>query len=196
MKTAYPDLIVNAFKSVQAWKALFFVLAGIVIFETIALGWLASQRTVILVPQHLSNAKSAIELNLGEPYSPDYLTGVAKGDVFVLLNWTPENIEQQYASFISRLTPELHDAQKEVLLMEAKQHTSEGLTQSFYVTRTFVNGSEVTLHGILVRSSAGREIFRGPSAYAINYSNVGNGMLQISGVRQPAENERRASKKN
>lgn len=184
-KTSYPDVILNAFKSVQAWKSLSLVLAGILIFETIALGWMASHRTVILVPQHLPNNKGPIALNLGEPFTPAYLTEVAKGDAYALLSWTPESIDQQYGLFLTRLAPALHDAQREVLLNEARQHREEGLTQSFYVTRSFVKGSSVELYGVLVRAAGGREVFRGPAAYAFNYADVGEGLLQIAGVSQP-----------
>lgn len=188
LKTPYPDVIVNAFKSVRAWKSLSLILIGILIFETLALAHLAGQRNVLLVPQHLAYQSESIELNLGEPFSPAYLTSVARGDAYSLLNWTPHNIDQQYGLFISRLTPALHDVQKESLLAEALSHRQEGLTQSFYVTRSYVKDSEVSLYGILVRSVSGREVFRGNAAYAIEYSNVGNGMLEISNVRQPDHN--------
>lgn len=191
MKSSYPDVIVNAFKSVQAWKSLSMVLIGILIFETIALLWLASHQTALLIPQHLPHDKGSIKVDLGSPFSPDYLTAVAKGDAYSLLNWTPDSIDQQYGMFMSRLTPSLYDAQREVLLGESKTHREEGLTQSFYVTRSFVADNEVTLHGILVRATGGREIFRGPAAYTLTYSHAGGGVLNVSGVRQPTEAESR-----
>lgn len=193
-KSSYPDVILNAFKSVQAWKSLSLVLMGILIFETVALGWMSSQRTVILIPQSLSNAKAPVTLSLGEPFSPDYLTGVAKGDLYALLNWTPDSIDQQYGLFVARLAPALLDSQREVLLNEAKQHREEGLTQSFYVTRSFVKGASVALHGILVRSAGGREVFRGPAAYELTYLNAGNGLLLVAGVAQPQAGRAQESK--
>lgn len=189
LKTPYPDLIVNAFQSVQAWRTLALLLMGALLFETVALGWLASQRNVLLIPQHLASNKTPVSLNLGEPFSPDYLTSVAKGDAWALLNWTPDNIDTQYGQFLARLVPALHDAQREVLLSEAEQHRGEGLTQSFYVTRTYVHDATVTLNGILVRSMGGKEVFRGPAGYAFTYANVGNGMLLVSGVSQPTDKE-------
>lgn len=187
MKTnsSYPDVVLNAFKSVQAWKSLSLVLIGVLIFETVALGWLAGQRSVILMPQNLSSNKTAIELNLGEPFSPDYLTSVAKGDAYSLLNWTPESIDTQYAMFLARLTPSLNSIQKASLVEESKTHRAEGLTQSFYVTKSLVKGATVSLDGILVRAAGGREIFRGPAAYDFSYTNAGNGMLLVAGVGQP-----------
>lgn len=161
------------------------VLIGVLIFETLALGWLSGQRTVLLIPQHLASANGEIAVNLAEPFSPDYITGVARGDISALLNWTPDSIEAQYGLFIGRLTPQLHSVEKENLLNEAKQHKEEGLTQSFYVTKTFVKGSTVELDGILVRAASGREVFRAPATYEISYTNAGNGMLLISGVTQP-----------
>lgn len=191
LNNSYPDVIINAFKSVQAWRSLALLLMGVLLFETVALGWLANQRSVVLVPQHLANHHSSIELNLGAPFSPDYITGVAKGDAWALLNWTPDNIEQQYASFLARLVPALHDAQRQVLLDEVKQHRDDGLTQSFYVTHSVVEGSSVLLVGVLVRAMGGREVYRGPAAYQFTYSNVGNGLLMVSGVKQPTEEEQR-----
>lgn len=196
VKTSYPDIILNAFKSVQAWKSLALVMAGMLIFETFALGWMASNRTVILIPQQLPNAKGPITLSLGEPFSPDYLSAVAKGDAYALLNWTPESIDQQYGQFLTRLTPALHAAQREVLLTEVKLHRDEGVSQSFYITRSFVKGATVELHGILVRSSGGREVFRGPATYVFNYTNAGNGLLLVTGVSQPAQNPATVSQNN
>ncbi|WP_087864506.1 TraE/TraK family type IV conjugative transfer system protein [Comamonas thiooxydans] len=184
-QSAYSDVVVNAFKSVKAWRSVALVLLGIFIMESFALMWLAGQRTVLLIPQNLASSKSSITLNLGEPFSPDYLTSVAKGDAYPLLNWTPDNIDQQYGAFMARLTPALYDAQRETLLSEVKSHLAEGLTQSFYTTRSLVHGSEVTLSGILVRSMGGREVFRGPVTYIFKYTNAGNGMLQVAGVTQP-----------
>jgi hypothetical protein len=193
MKSSYPDVIVNAFKSVQAWKSLSMVLIGILIFETITLLWLASHQTALLIPQHLPRDKGAIQVDLGSPFSPDYLTSVAKGDAYPLLNWTPDSIDGQYGLFMARLSPALYDAQREVLLAEMKEHKDEGLTQSFYVTRSYVSGNEVTLRGILVRSAGGREIFRGPAAYTLTYSDSGGGVLVVSGVRQPTDSEATAT---
>lgn len=186
-KNSYPDVFINAFKSVQAWKSLSLVLMGLLIFAVCALIWMAGQRTVILIPQSLPNAKGPVSLSLGEPFSPDYLTGVAKGDLYALLNWTPDNIDVQYGQFLARLTPALHTVQREGLLNEVKQHHDEGLTQSFYHTRSFVKGASVTLYGVLVRSAGGREVFRGPAAYELTYVNAGNSMLLVAGVTQPTE---------
>lgn len=193
MKQSYPDVIINAFKSVQAWKSLSMVLIGILIFETIAVIWLATHQTALLIPQHMAHEKGVIKVDLGSPFNPDYLTSIAKGDVYPLLNWTPGNIDEQYGAFLGRLTPALYDAQKEVLLGEAKEHKDDALTQSFYITRTFVSGNEVTLRGILVRATGGREVFRGPAAYLLTYADAGGGMPVISGVRQPSDSESNAT---
>ena len=184
--TSYTDIVLNAFKSVQAWRTTTLLLLGAVVFETLFIGWLASQRTVILIPQHMPNIKAPISLQLGEPFSPDYLSAIGRGDIFALLNWTPENIEGQYGLFLGRLSSGLHDAQKEVLLTEAKMHKENGLTQSFYVTRSFVKDALVTFSGVLVRSSGGKEVFRGPATYAIQYTNAGNSLLLITAVTQPS----------
>lgn len=185
-KQSYPDLIVNAFQSVHAWKTLSVFLMGLLACSFIGNIWQANTRTVVLVPQHLAaTAKGPVNLNLGEPFSPDYLTSVAKGDIYPLLNWTPENIDTQYGAFIARLSPAVHDEQREVLIAESKKHLEEGLSQSFYITRSFVKGAEVTVHGILVRATGGKEIYRGAAAFTLGYENAGGGLLLVSGVRQP-----------
>ena len=183
--TSYTDVVLNAFKSIQAWRSVALILLGAVLIETAFIAWLANQRTVILIPQHLPNLKAPVTLQLGEPFSPDYLTAVARGDAFALLSWTPDNIEAQYGLFLGRLSPGLHSAQHTSLLNEAKLHKEEGLTQSFYVTRSFVKGAQVTISGVLVRSAGGKEIFRGPASYEFAYTNAGNSLLLISGVTQP-----------
>lgn len=194
IKAPYTDVILNAFKSVKAWKSLSLILIGVLIFETIMLVYLANQRNVLLIPQHLANQKEIIPLNLGQPFAPAYLTEVAKGDAYSLLNWTPGSIETQYGHFLGRLTPALHDAQHEALIAESLRHQEDGLTQSFYVTRSYVKGTEVSLYGILVRSVGGREVYRGEAGYLFQYTNAGNGMLLIANVTQPKEHKPQSDK--
>lgn len=184
MKQSYPDVILNAFKSVQAWKSLSLLLMGVLAMETAVLLWMAGQRTVLLVPQ-MAQLKEPVKLNIGAPFTPAYLTEIARGDAFTLLSWTPDNIEQQYSAILARMSPSLHAAQKESLLQEAKAHRSDGLTQSFHPTRQQVSGAQVTLSGILIRAVAGREVFRGPATYIFTYENGGGGYLQLAGVSQP-----------
>lgn len=196
-KTSYPDLLANLFQSARAWRTTTLVLSAVLLVMGMQMLWLANNRSVILMPQNLANATAPITLNLGEPFTPDYITAVAKGDAYSLLSWTPHNIEAQYNLFLGRLTPATFEAKREALLMELKSHKEEGVTQSFYISRTFVeptNASvDVTLHGFLVRSMGGKEIFRGPAAYRLSYVNAGGGMVRISEVRQPTEKEYRAT---
>lgn len=194
MKTpsTYPDFLANLFQSAKAWRSVALIMIGVFIAQSMMMIHMASQRTVVLIPQGLPASKAGISINLGEPFTPEYITALAKGDAYALLSWTPETIEAQYSLFLSRLTPAQYDTKKGDLLAEAKAHKEEGLTQSFYSSRTFVNGGEVTLHGILVRSMGGKEVFRGPAAYSIAYSADGSGMLNITSVRQPSEEEYRA----
>lgn len=182
---SYPDVVLNAFNTIQSWRSAALVVGFLFVIQTGALVYLAVHQTIILQPQH-STLKGPAKITLGDPFSPAYLTDIARGDAYSLLNWTPENIDTQYAAFLARLTPAMYNVQKETLLAEAELHRDDGLTQSFYVTRTTVKGSTVTHHGVLVRAAGGREVFRGPAAYEFSYENAGNGMLQISGVAQPA----------
>lgn len=190
-KQSYPDLVINAFQSVQAWKSLALLLMGMLLMAITAIIYQANNQKVLLIPQNLAaTAKGPFTLNLGDPFSPDYLTSIAKGDVYPLLNWTGENIDIQYGAFLSRLSPAVHAAQKEILLTEAKKLVEDGVSQSFYITRSYVKGSEVSLHGILVRTVAGKEVFRGKAVYALDYIDA-NGQLLVNGVRQPSEEELR-----
>ncbi len=185
LSRVYPDLVVNAFKSVQAWKTVSLVLAACLAIQTYTVVYLAGHQKVLLMPQNLASLSAPVPLNLGLPYAPDYLTQVAKGDISALLNWTPDNVDTQYGLFLSRMTPELSAAQREKLLAEQLRFQQDGITQSFYVTRSYVSGREVYLYGVLVRSVSGKEVFRGPAAYAVSYTDQGNGMLLVDGVRQP-----------
>lgn len=183
----YSDLVVNAFKSIQAWKAVFVIQSIIIVALLSTLVYTFANPKVLLVPQNFSSEKG-IPVSLGSPFSPDYMTQVGVGDAYNLLSWTPETIDLQYSKFIARMAPSVSDAQRQVLLAESKQHREEGLTQSFHVARYFVKGTSVELHGYLVRAVAGKEIFRGPAAYTISYADVGNGLVLITGVSQPTAN--------
>jgi len=187
--TSYPDVLANMFQSAKAWRSVALLMIVVFLLQTVMLLHIASQRTVLLVPQALAAGKAGISLNLGEPFNPDYMTAVAKGDAYSLLSWTPDNVEDQYGLFLARLTAASYDTKREALLAESKAHKDDGLTQSFYIARSFVTGADVTLHGVLVRSMGGKEVFRGPAAYTFSYENVGNGMVNITGVHQPSDQE-------
>ena len=191
IQSTYPDILANLFQSVKAWRTVALVITAAFIAQGIMMIVLANQRTVILVPQGLPGGKEGVTLNLGEPFTPEYLTALAKGDAYSLLSWTPETIEDQYGIFLTRLAPSLFTERQQGLLTESKAHKDERLTQSFYTSRTFVSGSAVTLHGILVRGMGGKEVFRGPAAYTFSYVKGGNGALVLSGVHQPSEEEYR-----
>lgn len=188
----YPDALANIFQSAKAWRSVALVMIGMFIAQTFLMLHISAQRTVILIPQGLPVTKDGITLNLGEPYTPDYLTSLAKGDIYSLLSWTPETVQAQYGLFLSRATPTLQSERRADLLAEAASFKEDGITQSFYVSRTYVkNQNEVTLHGVLVRAMGGKEVFRGPAAYTITYANAGGGELQIARVYQPTAQEYR-----
>jgi hypothetical protein len=185
VRTPFTNAFANAFSSVQAWRTTSFVFAALFAFVTIQLVRLADHQNALLIPQGLALSQKPVMVNLGEPYSPDYISKVAEGDAHFLLDWTPDNVEEQYGVFASRLTPELYSKKSPALRAEAAQDKTEGLSQSFYRTRSQVKDNEVTLNGILVRNLAGKEIFRGPATYIFDYDSADNGLLQVSGVSQP-----------
>lgn len=187
MKTPFTDVFVNAFSSIKAWRTATFVLSAVLAYGTFQYTYLATHQSIVLVPQGLALNKTKVKVDLGEPYSPDYISRVAEQDAHFLLDWTPENVEQQYGLFVGRLTPSIHDQQNESLMAEAAQHKQEGMTQSFYRSRTGVKGSTVTLSGTLVRAIGGREVFRGAATYMFDYSSDGTNGVQVSGVTQPKD---------
>lgn len=189
--STYPDILANLFSSVKAWRFVALLLAFLLLAQGFMMIKIASDRTVILVPQGLQAGKNGVPMNLGDPYTPEYLTALAKGDAYSLLSWTPQTIEDQYSIFLGRLTPTLSSERKQALLTESKAHKDEGLTQSFHTSRSFVAGQAVTLHGILVRSMGGKEVFRGPAAYTFSYVKGSTGALDLAGVSQPSDEEYR-----
>jgi hypothetical protein len=187
LKTPFTNVFSNAFASVQAWRTTTFVLSGLLAFGSVQFVRLANEQNVLLVPQGLALGSKAVMVNLGEPFSPDYVAKVAEMDAHFLLDWSPENVEQQYGVFASRLTPDMYAKKAPALLDEAKQNRADGVSQSFYRSRESISGHTVTLYGVLVRNQGGKEVFRGPATYLFDYSNAGNGLLNVAGVSQPAD---------
>jgi hypothetical protein len=172
---------------VQAWRTTTFVLCGVLMFGAVQFVRLANSQNVLLVPQGLALGSKAVMVNLGEPFSPDYVAKVAEMDAHFLLDWSPENVEEQYGVFASRLSPDAYAKKAPALLDEAKQNKADGISQSFYRTRESISGATVTLYGVLVRNAGGKEVFRGPATYLFDYTNAGNGLLNVAGVSQPAD---------
>jgi type IV conjugative transfer system protein TraE len=172
----YTDAVANAFSEAKAWRAASVLLGLVVGILAIALVMQSRATPLTLVPMDFATSKGGpITIQPTKDYSessPDYLAQIALGDLALVLNWTPENVEVQHQRFLNRMTTELYAEQNVSMLTQAAEFKSSSTTQSFYpsTTRVGTKGSQVIVEGTLVRWTGEKESIRAKVIYTISYA--------------------------
>jgi type IV conjugative transfer system protein TraE len=184
----YLDVVANAFKAKEAWRMATFVVSAVAIMLAFALVQNTRNTPVVLVPHDLASAGTRMKVETNGELrgtSQEYLANAALGDVSLILNFTPDNVQTQYKRFLNRLTEALYGEQKETMLGQAEQLRKDGITQSFNPTDVKVStaGDRVDVSGTQIRYRAGTELQRANVTYSISYK-VYKGYLHVSDLRQ------------
>lgn len=182
----YLDIIANAFSEARAWKFTSLVLAAVSAVLLAALIYESRNAPVVLVPYNFATESGRVKVDPGarSDVSPDYVAQIALGDLAIILNWTPDNIELQYQRFLNRTTEELFAAQNVKLMAQAAENKASGITQSFYPkdVRFAPGKNEVTVTGQLVRWSGEKETVRTKIEVVITYK-LYRGFLHVDDIK-------------
>lgn len=184
----YLDVIANAFKTTQAWRSAAFVLGAIAVALAFALISATRNTPVVLVPYSLASntGKMTVTTSGGlRGTSVDYVANVALGDLSLILDFTPDNVQEQYERFLNRVTESLYGSQKDALMAQATDNKGKGITQAFYPSsvRVTPDGTKAYVAGVQIRWVAGREIQRVKLTYVITYQSY-KGYLHVADLRQ------------
>lgn len=170
----YTDAVANAFSEAKAWRTatLFLMLiCGVLAFSLI---YQSRTTPVILVPAGYDTAKGPMKVVPSKDFaeaSPDYLAQIALGDLALILNWIPDDVELQHQRFLNRMTPELYAEQNVTMMQQAAEYKSNSTSQSFYPNSTKVGTKgQVVIEGTLVRWTGEKESVRVRVSYTITYS--------------------------
>lgn len=171
----YTDAVANAFSEAKAWRAASVLLGLVVGILAIALVMQSRATPLTLVPMDFATSSGNVTIQPTKDYSessPDYLAQIALGDLSLVLNWTPENVEVQHQRFLNRMTTELYAEQNVSMMTQAAEFKTSSTTQSFYPGRTKVGskGSQVIVEGTLVRWTGEKESIRVKVIYTISYA--------------------------
>jgi type IV conjugative transfer system protein TraE len=183
----YTDAVANAFSEAKAWRAASVLLGLVVGILSIALVMQSRATPLTLVPYDFATSKGNITVQPTKDFSessPDYLAQLALGDLALVLNWTPENVELQHQRFLNRMTPELYAEQNVAMMTQAVEFKSNSTTQSFYPTTTKVGnkGSQVVVEGTLVRWTGEKESVRVHVTYTITYAKT-RGFAHVASLK-------------
>lgn len=185
MKHRYTDILANAFSEARAWKLTTLCVSGLCAMLAITLVWQAASTPVVLVPAGLAESSERVTINPRnfEGTSPDYLAQTALGDLALILNWQPSNVELQYQRFLNRLTSVQYARQSAPLIAEAQRHRSTGASQSFFPEDVQVDlrAGRVMVKGYLVRWEGSKEVLRQPARFAVTYVNQ-KGFLYVADI--------------
>jgi type IV conjugative transfer system protein TraE len=184
----YLEVVANAFKAAQAWRAATFALGVVVAILAFALVQSARNATVILLPHDLATIDQKMTVPLSGELrgtSVEYVANIAMADLALILNFTPDNVLTQHQRFLNRLTETLYGSQREVLLAQAAEMKQRNITQAFFPTEVRVSPDSTTaqVSGTQIRYIGGKETMRLRVQYTITYS-VHRGYMHVSDLRQ------------
>ncbi len=183
----FTEILANAFAEVRAWKLTSLVLAGLCVVLTISLIYESHSMDVVLVPANIAEAQGPIKVAPGGAFtntSPDYLGQVALGDLGLILDWTPDDVDTQFQRFLNRCTSSLYARESVRLITEARHHRAAGESQSFYPDTTQVNmkTGQVIVDGYLVRWIGDQQTVRVRQRFTVTYR-IQNGYLHVADVQ-------------
>lgn len=177
----YPDLLVNAFASIRAWRFATLALAVVASILAVALVYNTLRTPAYLIPYEFASMQGPVKVAPGSKgVHPDYLATVALADLSLITTFHPENISTQYARFLNRTTPELYAAQSVRLTAESQEFAAEKVSQAFHPGKTRVSseGLVVDVSGWLIRWSGEKEVLRTEVSYRLTYRES-RGMLRL-----------------
>lgn len=184
----YLEVVANAFKAAQAWKAATFALGVVCAILAFALVQSARNASVVLLPYELATMDKQMRLPLNgeiKGTSSEYVANIALADLSLILNFTPENVITQHQRFLNRLTDSLHGTQREPLLAQADEMKRRNVTQAFFPSEVKVSPDATTaqVSGTQIRYTGGKETMRQNITYVISYK-VYKGYMHVSDLRQ------------
>ncbi len=177
----YTDLVLNLANSVKAWKLVTYLLAGLAVCALYGMAWLSTHQTVVLIPQGVATAPGKTVVQTTAGFTDSYLGYLAQADVALALDWTPDDVTQQYTRFLDRTTPEFYASQQVSMLAKAVDHAKAAEVQSFYPMKTKLVGKNVVaVQGTLVRWVGDKQVFHQPVVYTVTYVTGPGGLPYVS----------------
>jgi len=174
---------INVTRERNIWRGAAGLFAAVTLGMAWALMWQATHIPSYLVPHEWAASRGPVLVAPHKAEDAYYLTYIAAADIKLLLDWTPDNIGQQYTRFLNRATPELYAAEQVPLTTEARDFSSAATTSTFHLLKaSYIGDGLVELDGTQVRWEGGTEIFRKRLTYQIHYA-INDGMPAITHVQ-------------
>ena len=186
-KPSFTELLSNAFGEIRAWKLTSLILACLCAFLTISVIYEANSRTTVLVPANVAMLQGPVKVSPSGAFgntSPAYLSQIALGDLALILDWQPSNVELQYQRFLNRCTPSLYARENVRLLAKAQKHQASGESQGFFpdITQVNLKTGQVLVDGYLVRWSGSKQLVRVRQRFIVTYR-MQDGYLHVANVQ-------------
>lgn len=184
------DALRNQAKSSRAWMSVTLFLMGLIVFLVLALAAQSVNTPVRLIPQQYDAATGPIEIASKLSGSEDYLTQVAIADVQNYTTWTPKTAPSQMARFVNRMTPKLYASQGAALMERAANLGGSEQSQSFFIDRTSVGGTNVIVEGTLTIWQGKEQVSNIRMVYTVGYVKQG-GLPKITTFNGKTERQAR-----
>jgi hypothetical protein len=186
-KPSFTELMSNAFAEIRAWKLTSLVLASLCAVLAICVIYEANSRTTVLIPANVAVLDGPVKVSPSGAFgntSPNYLSQIALGDLSLILDWQPSNVQLQYERFLNRCTPSLYARENVRLLAKAAKHQAGGESQSFYpdITQVNLKTGQVIVDGYLVRWTGGKQLVKVRQRFIVTYR-MQDGYLHVADIQ-------------
>lgn len=177
----YLNALRNQWIAARGWMFCTLLLTGLLIYVLQSYVQLSANMPTRLVPYNLHLMDGPVEVGASADYTDaSYLTEIAIADAQLHSNWTPRNVQKQYARFQNRMTPALYakvgnDLQARIPDLEKSERT-----QALFVEGTEALDGTVRVYGRLRAWHGTEQIEDEPIAYRVRYSFSG-GVPYVAG---------------
>ncbi|MDP2564376.1 TraE/TraK family type IV conjugative transfer system protein [Pseudoalteromonas marina] len=172
-KTKYINLLANESGKSQNWMLMSFFLMGFCVFLGYLLKTTINEMPVKLVPYDFHKNKGVIETTKNGTDNQTYIQLIARSDIDLLTQFSPQNSVKRSKQLVNRFTPELAVNTKASLQDQAEQNKEDQITQSFLVqTLKSRDGREVLVSGHLRRWEGEELISDSLIKFAISYEYI------------------------
>jgi hypothetical protein len=186
-------MLSKSVKATAGWKWAAVVLGAALVITAWQVLRMKTSQTVVLVPYGLYSANNQVKVSGSIQENKGYLELLFRADMEMLLNWQASNVQSQFATLMTRLSPAGYAAYNLDLRARAERYRDENMSQIFHVqnmsllTNNDPNKYVMEAEGTLIRKRGSEEIINAKIVYRIEYSVKVNGLFQIDIIESSYE---------
>lgn len=180
-------------KQNSGWKLACYALAASLVFLVFKMTELKNSQTVAIAPYGLYSANTVVKVGDSLEESRDYIELLFRADLSMLLNWQATTVRNQFATFMTRLSPSGYKAYNLDLRDKGAKYRDSNTSQVFHLSDATMltkdDASEFVMEaeGYLERTRGSETIIDTKVVYRLTYSQRVTGLFAIDRIETSYE---------